>query len=364
MNSLALLLILACALLPLATWHAARRHGRREESRRLIAVLDALSSHTPVAFVAWEPRAGIVLWSAGAQRLFEVDATRMLGQPLPAGLDALHQAAAGLEGARPATRLELRRANGATVDAIVSFAGGGDGVIVAAIEDAVSSAANAHSAEVARAQRDALVREVHHRIKNSLQGVTGLLRQHLSDKPLLKPLLEAASAQVSAIAAVHGLHGEAKDGQINLRMLMVRVAASVSGIMHAPITVSDRCAALERFSVNEEESVPVAMVLNELIMNAAKHRSRSGVNGIVAIDAIAHAQRAEILVSNPGFLPANFDFSAGVSLGNGLGLIRSLLPRRGASIGLAEEGRRVVATLALHAPDVLSESTKDQEAIA
>lgn len=191
MNSLALLLILACALLPLVTWHAARRRARRDESRRLIAVLDALSSHTPVAFVAWEPRGGIVLWSPGAQRLFEVDATRMLGQPLPAGLDALHQAAAGLDGARPGTRLELRRANGATVDAIVSFAGGGDGLIVAAIEDAVSSAANAHSAEVARAQRDALVREVHHRIKNSLQGVTGLLRQHLSDKPLLKPLLEA-----------------------------------------------------------------------------------------------------------------------------------------------------------------------------
>lgn len=363
MDSWALALIFAGLSLSLLAWYAGRRHERGRQSRRLAAILGALSAPMPVAFVAWEPGAGVVLWSAAAERLFGVDATLMLGQALPAELEALRWAEVEVDGARSGARLHLRGANGA-VDAMVWMATEGDGLVVVAIEDLHSNAANARAAEVARAQRDALVREVHHRIKNSLQGVAGLLRQHLSDKPLLKPLLEAASAQVSAIAAVHGLHGEAKDGRINLRMLIVRVAASISGIMHVPITVSERCAVLERFSVNEEESVPVAMVLNELIMNAAKHRPRSGANGIVAIDAIAQAQRAQILVSNPGFLPANFDFGAGANLGNGLGLIRSLLPRRGASIALAEEGRRVVATLVLHAPDVISAVTQDQEAIA
>lgn len=363
MNAWALALGLAgVALAPLA-WLAGRRRERRQRARHWLSMVEALSAPASVAFVAWQPREGVVLWSAGAERLLGFEAACVLGRPLPAQLQALPLAAERLHHARAPLRLALRAANGANVDATVALAADGEGLIVAALEDADAGAADARSADVARAQRDALVREVHHRIKNSLQGVAGLLRQHLSDKPLLKPLLEAASAQVSTIAAVHGLHGEAKNGQINLRMLMVRVAASISGIMHVPITVSERCAVLERFSVNEEESVPVAMVLNELIMNAAKHRSRAGVNGIVAIDATAHAQHAEIRISNPGFLPANFDFGAGVSLGNGLSLIRSLLPRRGASIGLAEQGRRVVATLTLQAPDVLSAS-KDQEAIA
>ena len=122
-------------------------------------------------------------------------------------------------------------------------------------------------------QRYALIREVHHRIKNSLQGVAGLLRQHLGDKPLLRPLLESTSSQVYAIAAVRGLQGEASGAAINLRMLVARVAASVSGIMHEPIVLSERCASLGAYIVNEEESVAVAIVLNELMMNAAKHRA-------------------------------------------------------------------------------------------
>ena len=123
-------------------------------------------------------------------------------------------------------------------------------------------------------QRYALIREVHHRVKNSLQGVAGLLRQHLGDKPLLRPLLESTSSQVYAIAAVRGLQGEASGAAINLRMLVARVAASVSGIMHEPIVLSERCASLGAYIVNEEESVAVAIVLNELMINAAKHRAR------------------------------------------------------------------------------------------
>ena len=57
------------------------------------------------------------------------------------------------------------------------------------------------------------VREAHHRIKNHLQGVAGLLRQHLGDKPLLQPLLESGhGAEVPTIAAVHYLHGELEGG--------------------------------------------------------------------------------------------------------------------------------------------------------
>ena len=153
-------------------------------------------------------------------------------------------------------------------------------------------------------QRYALIREVHHRIKNSLQGVAGLLRQHLGDKPLLRPLLESTSSQVYAIAAVHGLQGEASGAAINLRMLVARVAASVSGIMHESIVLSERCASLGAYIVNEEESVAVAIVLNELMMNAAKHRAPG--TGAIGIDAAPRDQRVELRIRNAGFLPPNF----------------------------------------------------------
>src|SRR4030095_425043 len=54
-------------------------------------------------------------------------------------------------------------------------------------------------------QRDILVREVHHRIKNNLQGVAGLIQQAAVARPEVAPALEEAAAQIQAIAQVHGL---------------------------------------------------------------------------------------------------------------------------------------------------------------
>ena len=55
------------------------------------------------------------------------------------------------------------------------------------------------------AQRDMLVKEVHHRIKNNLQGVAGLLQQSASRHPEAAGVIAEAVSQVHAIAQVHGL---------------------------------------------------------------------------------------------------------------------------------------------------------------
>jgi two-component sensor histidine kinase len=49
-----------------------------------------------------------------------------------------------------------------------------------------------------------LIREVHHRIKNNLQGVAGLLQQSALRTPTAAAAIGEAVAQVHAIAQVHG----------------------------------------------------------------------------------------------------------------------------------------------------------------
>ena len=57
----------------------------------------------------------------------------------------------------------------------------------------------------AQQQRDTLVREVHHRIKNNLQGVLGLLHEHGRRDPALSEALGNVGSQIGAVATVHGL---------------------------------------------------------------------------------------------------------------------------------------------------------------
>lgn len=358
--------VLFTAVLALA-WvqlQRARRVGRRADEA--MRSLQSLLSAAPFAFMAWNSRRGMILWSDAAERMFGLARADVLGRPLPQALERLRALEECTrsdqhDGATPAgVAMDLQDIGGASLHAHVSISrlptsGDGSDTVAAVIEDVTPRRLQeARRLDAVRAQRDALVREVHHRIKNHLQGVAGLLRQHLAGKPLLQPLLEVATAQVLTIAAVHGLQGEVGGGELNLRMLLARIASSISGIMHAPIEMIDQCDALGDLTVTEEEAVPVAMVLNEVLMNAVKHRAPIDGDATVRIAASRNGDDALIAVSNPGFLPPRFNLALGVHVGTGLGLVKSLLPQRGAGLEIVEDGHSVIARLQLSTPHVLS----------
>ena len=360
--------VIFTAVLAMAWFDLQRSRRVARRSDEAMHSLQSLLSAAPFAFMAWNSRRGTILWSDAAERMFGIAREDVLGQPLPRALDRVltleactRYDADAPAGAIPAgVAMDLQDVNGTSLHASVSLSrlpisGDGSDTVAAVIEDVTPRVLQeARRLDAVRSQRDALVREVHHRIKNHLQGVAGLLRQHLAGKPLLQPLLDVATAQVLTIAAVHGLQGEVSSSALNLRMLIARIANSISGIMHAPIDIPGGGSVLGDLTVTEEEAVPVAMVLNEMIMNAVKHRALVGGDGMVRVDAEYRDGAAVIEVSNPGFLPPRFNLPLGVHVGTGLGLVKSLLPQRGAALEIVENGQRVVARLVLSTPHVLS----------
>jgi two-component sensor histidine kinase len=213
-----------------------------------------------------------------------------------------------------------------------------------------------------RAQRDAVVREVHHRIKNHLQGLAGLLRQQVARRAELRPQIEECAAQINAIAVVHGLQGHDNSGRIGLRGLVADVADSLHGITGlaielqpapgqcfraGPCQPTDAC----RWSVRHEEAVPLALVLNELFTNALRHGDDAAPP---VFDLRCEDSGAKLVLHNRGRLPEGLDFSAGKGLGTGLTLVRSLLPAEGIAVGLANAGDGRVETTLSIAPPVLA----------
>lgn len=354
-----LALLVACAAFGHAVGVATREARRKRRSDDALRSLRSLLAAAPLAFVGWNRERGVVLWSDSAQRMFGLQRERVLGEPMPdflLPLSALVEAALEVADAARALPVTVRTERGEPVHLSVSAhrlheAGPGSATIAAVIEDVTSHREReARRLDALRAQRDALIREVHHRIKNHLQGVAGLLRQHLAGKPLLQPLLESATAQVLTIAAVHGLQGELQGHGLDLRSMVSRIAASISGIMHVPIVLGETCAGLEGLSLAEDEAVAIAMVLNEILMNAVKHRARGSDDAMIRVATRRVGDAVAIRVANRGFLPPRFDFALGAQVGTGLGLVKSLLPPQGATLAIAEEGDLVVATLAISAP--------------
>jgi PAS domain S-box-containing protein len=196
--------------------------------------------------------------------------------------------------------------------------------------------------------RETLVREVHHRIKNNLQGVTGILRGLARRQPAVASALDTVISQISSIAHVHGLYGRAANGQVSLTGLLQDVAQNSASIWQMEITVSveQEC---QHCIVNEGEAVPLALVLNELMANACKHGEKRGFHS-VSIEYSTDFSQASVRIANQGCLPPDFDFLQHRRIGTGLGLVAALLPQADASIEWVQEQGVVVALLSLSQP--------------
>lgn len=199
-----------------------------------------------------------------------------------------------------------------------------------------------------------LVREVHHRIKNNLQGVAGLLRQHANEHPAVSEIINQAIAQVRTVAVIHGLQGKALDNEVVLCEMVPTIAHSVKSLLSRRVMLNVDVSVPQRIRVTEQETVPIALILNELIMNSAKHASSNGTPPQITIRVRWDAQQNQALISivNPGILPDGFDFQNAQSSGTGLELVRSLLPPDGSILTIGTHGNEVTALLKLFAPSI------------
>ncbi len=224
-----------------------------------------------------------------------------------------------------------------------------DQLLLVATDVTEQRAAQEARLEAAIAQREMLVKEVHHRIKNNLQGVAGLLQQIAARKPEVESVISEVVGQVQAIAQVYGLQ-VGVGGPLLLRSVVEAITGSVQRTFGRVIALTVEGVATPPWALPEAESIPIALTINELLTNAIKH-SR-GDEPAVSCTLVCNDAGVRIAIANAGTLVPDFKLAhipGGVS---GLGLVRALMPRRSATLNIEQEGERVVATLSLVPPGI------------
>jgi PAS domain S-box-containing protein len=204
--------------------------------------------------------------------------------------------------------------------------------------------------------RGTLVKEVHHRIKNHLQGVAGLLRRKLEVTPLLTPILESAVSEMQAIAAVFGVRLVTQDQRAELGGLLRPIIAAVQDLTSGHVQF-DYCVGKDtRIFLDESEQVALALVLNELIFNSFKHAPHESEPKKTRVTVQRAGEGCRVVVVNKGSLGPDFDFAGRRGAGAGLALVHTLLPPESASLEFSEKNGCVYAMLTLMPPLVVVET--------
>ncbi|MCL2542496.1 MAG: sensor histidine kinase [Nocardioidaceae bacterium] len=189
--------------------------------------------------------------------------------------------------------------------------------------------------------KDATIREIHHRVKNNLQTVAALLRlqaRRIGPGDAATALQEAVR-RVGSIAIVHETLSQAVEETVDFDEIADRLARLVTDVGAAEASVRVRREG--RFGVlDSERATPVAMVVMELMQNAAEHGYGTGEEGVVVLAAAREDGTLRIRVEDDGRgLPAGFDLDTTSSLG--LSIVRTLVEselRGTLTMGRAERG--------------------------
>jgi two-component system, sensor histidine kinase PdtaS len=197
-------------------------------------------------------------------------------------------------------------------------------------------------------EKEVLLKEIHHRVKNNLQVVSSLLglqSRTIADGATRKMFQESQN-RVHSMALIHEtLYQSDNLSNINFPAYIDQLAAHLFrsyGTDPARIRV---CASIADLRLPIDTAVPCGLVVNELVSNCLKYAFPGERSGVVRIEMREEeCGRIRLEVSDDGIgLPEGVGFSSTKSLG--LRLVRTLADQLGGAIEMTgTPGTRIALT--------------------
>ncbi len=166
--------------------------------------------------------------------------------------------------------------------------------------------------------KDVLLQEVHHRVKNNLQVISSLLSMQVrrTRLPEAEAALATCQSRIQAIAMIHeSLYRTKNFSSVpfatyirSLATNILEVCGAQAGV-HLDIEVED-------VELPVDKAIPCGLIVHELLMNALKHGFPGSRSGRVRVGLSSVNGRVTLSVSDDGVgLPAGFDARTSPTLG-------------------------------------------------
>ncbi|MFM2213919.1 MAG: hypothetical protein RL427_1182 [Bacteroidota bacterium] len=175
--------------------------------------------------------------------------------------------------------------------------------------------------------RERLLTEIHHRVKNNLHVINGLLQ--LQKDELVDPLSKAAFAEgqsrIESIALIHqNLYQNEALGSIEFCSFIHDLSSKVANLYDNPTNPVAYTIKKGELFIDVDTAVPLGLIVNELLTNSYKHfdSRKKGKTIAIEVTLLAPGQYELIFRDNGGGLPKHVDFETDKTLG--LKLIKGL----------------------------------------
>ncbi len=298
----------------------------------------------------------IVLFNQGAERIFGYQYDEVAGQSLDILLPERHIAthrqhirdfsASHTSARRMGERSEIRarRKNGSEFPAEASISKvsvDGRTMFTVILRDVSDRVAAEDLIRTSLREKEALLKEIHHRVKNNLQVVSSLLglQSRVVSEDSTRRMFQESQNRIHSMALLHeSLYQSNNLSRIDFPEYIRQLAAHLFHSYGVPADRIHLRTDLDRLYLNLDAAVPCGLIINELISNSLKYAFPDGRTGEVRVELREQPDHmARLVVADNGVgLRSDIDWETARSLG--LRLVRTLADQLGAKLEVQSRG--------------------------
>ncbi|MEL7833820.1 PAS domain S-box protein [Fodinibius sp. Rm-B-1B1-1] len=219
-----------------------------------------------------------------------------------------------------------------------SFKTGGKEFIIGTGQNIAPLKKYEHRLENSLEEKKVLLSEIHHRVKNNLAIISGLLQLETfdTDNPSTQKTLSNTQLRIQSMATVHEMLYEAQDfNDLPFEQFISNIIESVETIFGQPHSNISFDLSIEQINLNINQAIPCGLIINEVVTNAYNH-AFPDEEGEISVELTKTGDEVTIKIEDNGRgLPENFSISESDSLG--FSLIKQLTQQLDADLDLHSE---------------------------
>ncbi len=177
-------------------------------------------------------------------------------------------------------------------------------------------------------EREILIREVHHRVKNNLQIISSLLnlQSEKIEGQSVEEILRVSQARIEAMSMIHeNLYKSSKLSEISFKEYVENLCSYISSSFSTSSKNINFNININQVNLEIDQLVPCGLIINEIVTNSIKHAFGKNADNIISIECSSektdNGELVSITISDNGKgIPEGFDIKKTKSLGLRLSL--------------------------------------------
>ncbi|MDX1586044.1 MAG: PAS domain S-box protein [Balneolaceae bacterium] len=176
--------------------------------------------------------------------------------------------------------------------------------------------------EASLIEKEVLLKEIHHRVKNNMAVISGLLELQSmnSDDEELNKLLKESQLRIHSMAMIHEkLYQTETFSDVEFGSYVRELVQTITDTIDTSEEEIEVNYDLGSVRLNINQAIPAALILNEVVVNSFKHAFEEGRSGIIEISVSREEENVVVEVTDNGKgLPEDFNLKESQSLGTTL----------------------------------------------